>query len=754
MKRSSQVAVVLAGSCWGVTKPSISRRTGWAVSALAILLASTGAGASGQTTHVVTAGSGCGKWNVVARPNPRGGNGSLTAVAALSRANVWAVGSNGLGRILTEHWNGKKWSIVPSPTPAGGAWAALNGIAALSADDIWAVGEVFRGESAERALTLHWNGSKWSIVPAPAPRRSLQSALYGVAALSANDVWAVGEDTDKALIERWNGTRWRIVQNRAVEGKLNAVAAISTDDVWAVGTNGAGGALAEHWNGGTWTTVPMAGPPNQPFVEMEFSGLAAESGNDIWAVGSMENDTATATEHWNGAKWELVGDVGARGDLRAVVAVSPSDVWAAGWSSDSNRNRHSLTEHWNGSAWGKVQGVHIGVGGTLRDDEVDGLAATSASDLWSVGEEEEGTPLAPGSRYLGGSQTLTERWNGISWRVFSSPNPPGESSVLQAVSASSPGDAWAVGSRLRKGKPQPLTVHWDGTRWDVVPTIVTRGVSSGFAGVVSISATDAWAVGNVIFPSGRYRPLVAHWNGRRWSRSAAAAPADNASLMSVAAVSPSDVWAVGLGQTGPLIEHWNGSKWRMTYPAGPIPDLLGVTAISRDDVWAVGDQSQTVHWGGKRWQVVPAQRRGDGSGFDGVSGTSAADIWTVGAYSCAEPCVSPKTLTERWDGGRWKVVRSPSPGGDDELYAVAAVTPKSVWAVGHSDYDPLAEHWNGTVWRVVATPKLAAFSDLDGVASSGGSVWAVGDSALGPFGPGGLRSVPVIERLEECRVPR
>jgi hypothetical protein len=49
--------------------------------------------------------------------------------------------------------------------------------------------------SAYLTLTLHWNGSTWSVIPSPNPggtNQGDQNVLYGVAALSAHDVQAVG----------------------------------------------------------------------------------------------------------------------------------------------------------------------------------------------------------------------------------------------------------------------------------------------------------------------------------------------------------------------------------------------------------------------------------------------------------------------------------------------------------------------------------------------------------------------------------
>jgi len=58
------------------------------------------------------------------------------------------------------------------PSPNSGEFAALYGISALSASNVWAVGEVnslSRTNPHYRTLIEHWNGKKWSPVPSPNP---------------------------------------------------------------------------------------------------------------------------------------------------------------------------------------------------------------------------------------------------------------------------------------------------------------------------------------------------------------------------------------------------------------------------------------------------------------------------------------------------------------------------------------------------------------------------------------------------------
>jgi hypothetical protein len=66
-------------------------------------------------------------------------------VTAISSDNAWAVGSAtmpGSAKALTMHWNGKRWTIVPGTTPGGDS--ALLGVLATWTHNIWAVGIIHR----------------------------------------------------------------------------------------------------------------------------------------------------------------------------------------------------------------------------------------------------------------------------------------------------------------------------------------------------------------------------------------------------------------------------------------------------------------------------------------------------------------------------------------------------------------------------------------------------------------------------------
>ena len=257
-------------------------------------------------------------WSVVPSPSFYG---NLSSVAAVSANDVWAVGSN-IDSLdiytLIEHWNGSSWSVIPSPSPGpyNDYYDYLSSVAAVSANDVWAVGKERDSSGNQVTLIEHWDGSFWSVVSSPNPTGGGFIELTGVSVASTNDVWAVGTYEDlnaffETLIERWNGTSWTIVPSPNLGlGSYNYgftdVAAVSANDVWAVGYYELG-TLIEQWNGTQWSVIPSPSP--SPYGENGLNSVAAVSANDIWAVGAMSIHRITlrfAIEHWNGSTWKVV----------------------------------------------------------------------------------------------------------------------------------------------------------------------------------------------------------------------------------------------------------------------------------------------------------------------------------------------------------------------------------------------------------------------------------------------------------------
>jgi len=339
-------------------------------------------------------------WQIVTSPNSGNQPNSLNAVAAVAENDVWAVGASSSSdssssRTLIEHWNGTRWSVVRSPNP-GATFNVLTAVAVVSANNVWAAG-YSANNTAYSTLVEHWDGTTWSVVPSPngfngAPQLNF---LFGIAVVSANDIWAVGsffEDEDNTLTLHWNGGVWSVVPSPnagpETNNSLSAVSAIAANDVWAVGsfqseTVGAESrTLTLHWNGTAWAIVPSANDGSEGNF---LHGIAAISSNDIWAVGRVEN-VDTLALHWNGTAWSVVStppiaDSGFA-DLRSAVALSTDAVWSAGsfFQNTFSRDR-TLTELWNGSAWSIVSSPNRG--GSHND--LNSIAATPNGTLWAVG---------------------------------------------------------------------------------------------------------------------------------------------------------------------------------------------------------------------------------------------------------------------------------------------------------------------------------------------------------------------------------
>jgi hypothetical protein len=230
-------------------------------------------------------------WRIVPSPSP----GGLFAVAAGSASDVWAVGDipstiNTKARTLAEHWDGTRWRVVPAPSP-GQFGDSFSGVSVIGPDDVWAVGDAVTSQfETFAAFTEHWNGTAWSAVPAPRP--GIGSELRAVTSAGSNDVWAAGEfdvqtptgTASFTLTERWNGTAWSEVASPGPTGDdlFNGVAAVSADDIWAVGSQAGRSDLVAQWNGKAWAIVPS---PRRAHALNLLWAVSAPSATDIWADG-------------------------------------------------------------------------------------------------------------------------------------------------------------------------------------------------------------------------------------------------------------------------------------------------------------------------------------------------------------------------------------------------------------------------------------------------------------------------------------
>lgn len=366
----------------------------------------------------------CTTWRIIPSPNstqyPESGLGE---VSALSATRAWAVGSSiyndgGPVTSLIEQWDGSAWRVVPSPGND-----VLSGVAAITPNDVWAVGSLSSHQPRPTTLIEHWNGSQWSLVNSPNPG-PLSDTLNAVAAVAANDVWAVGEsvtgnNATQPLIERWDGSAWRVVSSPApagaTAGHFNAIARIAgTSQLWAVGS------------------VRIGPPP---------AGM----------LGYFQ----PLIERWDGSTWQIAASPSLpsgslAGSLNGVIALSASDAWAVGDYTTSAHKLRALIAHWDGSAWKVVTGPDAV--GSLPVVSLGSVAAANAHDVRAVGHT-----YTADSQYV----PLIAQWNGTAWRAVTSLAPSGAAgSSLGGIATDSVGNFWAVGSwKGADHRGKTLTLH-------------------------------------------------------------------------------------------------------------------------------------------------------------------------------------------------------------------------------------------------------------------------------------------------------
>ncbi len=328
-------------------------------------------------------------------PNPNPSENGFFGVAAVSANDVWVSGGGYFSGAHIEHWDGSGWSLIPNPAQPDGALGAMS---ALSSDDIWDVGV---DTGSDTTLAAHWDGTQWSIVPSPTPYGD--AIFYGVTAISHNNVWAVGSyllpngqggAVQQTLVEHWDGQKWQVVPSPNFgddANELHAVAAVSPDDIWAVGLwrtyNGITTVylpITMHWDGVDWQMVDN---PNTGAREKILKGLTAIAHNDIWAVGGYADDPGghPMVFHWNGVVWKdaPIPDPGTWGNgLQGATAISSNDVWAVGnYYPGSGPTYRTLTEHWDGGAWQVV--ASPSVEGYINN--LHAVSAVNSNDVWAGG---------------------------------------------------------------------------------------------------------------------------------------------------------------------------------------------------------------------------------------------------------------------------------------------------------------------------------------------------------------------------------
>ena len=96
------------------------------------------------------------------------------------------------GGIEAARWDGVTWTAMTLPNPAGATTRALQSVSCASSTDCTAVGWSQAARSPQVPLAEHFNGSKWTVQPTPAPAGAQRTFLADVSCRPGPVCTAVG----------------------------------------------------------------------------------------------------------------------------------------------------------------------------------------------------------------------------------------------------------------------------------------------------------------------------------------------------------------------------------------------------------------------------------------------------------------------------------------------------------------------------------------------------------------------------------
>src|SRR5262245_62009150 len=201
-----------------------------------------------------------------------------------------------------------------------------------------------------------------------------------------------------------------------------------------------------------------------------------------------------------------------------------------------------------------------------------------------------------------------------------------------------------------------------------------RVPAGGLGAVTAIGRKNAW-VGGVLGRSPG-RPLIEHWNGRRWSRSKLPAGLSGA-VQELSASKWNNVWAFGAGFRSGFALRWNGRRWLVMKRWTGLTSVAGAVVRRPANVWVFSRVSALVqHFNGRRWlavRVAPFV-----GAFESVTSLPTGEVWAIALNGIVHGTVGKS------GGYTWSVIAPPSypdpHTGSPSLTQIYARSPTSVWA--------------------------------------------------------------------------
>ncbi|MBE1532802.1 hypothetical protein [Actinomadura algeriensis] len=245
-------------------------------------------------------------------------------------------------------------SLHASPTPLLWPRSGLESVSATGPDDVWAAGyqgyqgfwwawEGLGGTYVHvlqpKAVVTRWNGTSWQTHDLPGTGGDARAER--IEAGAPGNVWVQGTlhphhvfNGTAHYIARWDGARWRQVSLPSTDCRPRL------EDADASGAWFDCSGDVFRWEGGTWTRYDTD-PEGQSTGVSAISSLSAGS---AWAA------TTENLLRWDGSRWSPAPGLPEGGYWYDVLAVSATEVWAAGLA-PGDGGRKQVVYRWDGAVW-------------------------------------------------------------------------------------------------------------------------------------------------------------------------------------------------------------------------------------------------------------------------------------------------------------------------------------------------------------------------------------------------------------------
>jgi hypothetical protein len=300
--------------------------------------------------------------------------------------------------------------------------------------------------------------------------------------------------------------------------------------------------------------------------------------------------------------------------------------------------------------------------------------------------------------------------------------------LLAGPSAPPAASAGSAISGLPAATAAPCPTHWAANQFSVPSGLSPAGFDSQIMSIATLSPSDVWMLIKGTDKHGNNISAVYHRTGSVWRESANLAGNDGAfGAEWIVARSDTDVWVVGSSHWIPKAWNYDGSSWTDHPPTRYSHATINAAALGSDGTLYLGGSNRNTHKGiilgydGSRWTNL--------SPVNPPRQYKALTVGADGTLIAAGGGQNDGTLQER-SGTAWTTISLSAPV--NSITKVSVGPDGTVYGVGSVAGEPLLiKQPRGSRSASVLNPSAmgttSTFTNEAGVVALGLDVWLLGE---------------------------